>query len=441
MANEKHTAEEPPQRGQHHFGWRNDKKNYYWRGTYHVTITVKERRWQPFGRIEGDVSMPDGAPEAPHVVLNAIGKMVEQELTTSISKHYSMLEVQDYVIMPDHLHFIVVAHRDIVSSNGRPTHLGQVIAGFKKGCNRRYWEITGQTAADEQADGPGKPAQAGTNTATATATAAGPQAGTSAATATAAKKESQLPAVYPQGYKVPSTGSSHRPPLFASGYVDVMPLQPGQLEQQRQYIHNNPRYRLLRMQNRSALSAQRHAIDTLVTPAALHGFLVRERALPTNDAEAWQALQSRLLIDGPHISCDTYGTSGLLKEQLLPVVCHRDDIRMGLFAKQKEQCLAAAANGAVLVSPRIAPGEQEIMDEAIRLSHPVILIVDNGFSEIYHPSEQRQQLCAMGGMLLVSPWSYRYRPNGEDISVAECKAMNCVAQAICKIKDDWWKNV
>ena len=24
------------------------------------------------------------------------------------------------------------------------THLGQIIAGFKNGCNRRYWEITGQ---------------------------------------------------------------------------------------------------------------------------------------------------------------------------------------------------------------------------------------------------------------------------------------------------------
>ena len=24
------------------------------------------------------------------------------------------------------------------------THLGQIIAGFKKGCNHRYWEIIGQ---------------------------------------------------------------------------------------------------------------------------------------------------------------------------------------------------------------------------------------------------------------------------------------------------------
>ena len=24
------------------------------------------------------------------------------------------------------------------------THLGQIIAGFKKGCNHRYWEIIGK---------------------------------------------------------------------------------------------------------------------------------------------------------------------------------------------------------------------------------------------------------------------------------------------------------
>ena len=67
--------------------------------------------------------------------------MVERELTTSITEHYPMVEVQDYVVMPDHLHCIVVVHRDIISRNGVATHLGQVITGFKKGCNRRFWEM------------------------------------------------------------------------------------------------------------------------------------------------------------------------------------------------------------------------------------------------------------------------------------------------------------
>ena len=25
------------------------------------------------------------------------------------------------------------------------------------------------------------------------------------------------------------------------------------------------------------------------------------------------------------------------------------------------------------------------------------------------------------------------------ISVAECKTMNCIAQALCRKRDDWWK--
>ena len=57
-----------------------------------------------------------------------------------------MLEVLDYVIMPEHLHFLLVVHRDIVSKSGKPTHLGHVIAGFKYGCNKRYWAMTGKPA-------------------------------------------------------------------------------------------------------------------------------------------------------------------------------------------------------------------------------------------------------------------------------------------------------
>ena len=40
----------------------------------------------------------------------------------------------------------------------------------------------------------------------------------------------------------------------------------------------------------------------------------------------------------------------------------------------------------------------------------------------------------------MTPWRYHYRPKGESITVPECKTMNCVAQALCRTKDDWWKN-
>ena len=193
----------------------------------------------------------------------------------------------------------------------------------------------------------------------------------------------------------------------------------------------------MRTNNPNALRLQRKTIDTLVTPNGLRGYLIREHALPTDDTLMWQALTDGLLIVNNHIVCDSYGNLQLLEHQLLPVVCHRKD--KPSFVQQKQVCLKAAADGIVLVSARIAPGEQEIIDEAIAQGHPAILITDNGFPEIYHPSETRLQLCTANRLLLVTPWAYQYHPANEEITVVQCKAMNCIAQAICQTKDDWWK--
>lgn len=88
-----------------------------------------------------------------------------------------------------------------------------------------------------------------------------------------------------------------------------------------------------------------------------------------------------------------------------------------------------AANGAIMVSPRIAAGEQEIMNEMVNCGFPTIIIADNGFPERYHPSEVRLYQCAADQLLLVTPWQYQYRGKNEQVTIPFCKAMNCVAQA------------
>ena len=119
------------------------------------------------------------------------------------------------------------------------------------------------------------------------------------------------------------------------------------------------------------------------------------------------------------------------------MVCHRcDAARLG---EQKLRCLQEAERGTVLVSARIAKGEQEITDEALRRGYPVILIADNGFPEVYHPSATRIEQCATGQLLIVSPWQYQYRRKEDTVSVPFCKTMNCVAQALCRTKDTWWQ--
>ena len=423
-------------------GWRSRINDYSRAGYYHITIKVSRERWWPLGRVIGNVAVPDGGEDAPRVDLSAVGRMVEEELLGSIPKYYPMVEVQDYVIMPEHLHFILYARRPIVSQNGRSTHLGQVIAGFKKGCNRRFWEMTGQRGEDGQRGEEG-------------------QRGKPSAAEGMAKGGMVSPsAVFPQKYKVPSQASTGRQPLFALGYVDVMPLKEGQLDKQREYIHNNPRSRLMRSQQRSVLQAQRGGIDTALPLAGLKRYLQRECKPHQITEEIWARLLGRLLVTGkemasgkpmpaegaqaglgaavPFVAVDSYGDRGLLGRRLLPVVCHNRD--RALFEWQKRRCIEEAQRGAVLVSARIAKGEQEIIDAAVQAGYAVIVVEDNGFPDVYHPSAARIERCADGRLLIVTPWRFAYRRVGEAITVAECKVMNCVAQALCRKADNWWRS-
>ena len=507
---------------QHRMTRRAAAHDYRLPGIYHITLHVAEGLGQPLGAVMGSLAAPDGSADAPHTALSPVGQMVEHELLHAIPAFYPMIEIQDYVIMPEHLHFIIEVHDAITTRNGKPAHLGQIIAGFKKGCNRRYWEMIGQGETEYQR---GKPA--GTNAippaaplgsaAPAPAPASGPAAAPSAMVGASAVSPQGLP---PAPFKVPSRCSSGRAPLFAAGYCDVMPLRGGQLATQRAYIKGNPRSRLLRSGSPS-LRVQRGGIATALTPSALLGYLRRECGAALTP-EAWEEIRAGLLLapDGT-ITCDTFGDRRLLAapasapssgpasapssapasapssgpasalssgpasalssgpasalssgpaaaalgsatssagvgapavspqglpagsaatalpRPLLPVVCHRKDA--GRFGEQKRRCHDAAARGAVLVSARIAKGEQGIIDEAMRDSYPVVLITDNGFGDRYHPSADRLNLCAAGRLLLVTPWTFQYKGNNDAIHVPRCKTMNCVAQALCRTRDSWWQ--
>ena len=415
------------------------KHDYTRAGIYHVTLHVAEEMGQPLGRVVGDGSAPDGSPDAPRIQLSAVGRMVEHELLHSIHDHYPMVAIQDYVVMPDHLHFLVEVQDKILSRQGKTLPLGQVIAGFKKGCNKRFWALTAQPAAAPDSG------DTGGQTAAHTAGQAGNGADTSGNAA--GSVQAGAPGSLPRPNKTPSNGSTGRPPLFAYGYCDVMPVDAAQLATQRQYIKDNPRSRLLRSQNRAWLSPRRGTIATALTVTALRGYLRRECPPSLATDEALSAIEGRLLVaeGGPTaaktaalIACDSYGNTGLLTEhRCLPVVCHRKD--QALFAQQKARCLDEAARGTVLVSPRIAKGEQEIIDDCVNHGFPVILIADNGFPDRYHPSAERITLCSGGRLLLITPWQYQYRGKNEQVTVPFCKTMNCVAQALCRMKDSWWK--
>lgn len=226
-------------------------------GIYHVTISTARVLRQPLGHMAGQLAKPDGDEDAPHVALSAVGQMVEEELRTSIHRYYPMLEVQDYVVMPEHLHFLLVAHGTVMSRNGRPTHLGRVIAGFKQGCNRRYWAITGQGEETQGGTGveQGGSGVAQSGTEAAQGSVCGDFVATSASTSGCAS----------DGTGARERWRSGRTPLFEEGYCDVMPVDAAQLATQRAYIRANPRSRLMRMSNRAWLQPRRASVDTAVS--------------------------------------------------------------------------------------------------------------------------------------------------------------------------------
>ncbi len=116
-------------------------------GIYHITMRVAEGMGSPLGKVTGDVQATDGSPDAPRVELSPVGKMVEHELLTAIQSHYPMVAVQDYVVMPEHLHFLAVVTAPLVNSSGSTTHLGQVMAGFKYGCTMKYRAMLAKRSA------------------------------------------------------------------------------------------------------------------------------------------------------------------------------------------------------------------------------------------------------------------------------------------------------
>ncbi len=415
--------------------WRATAHDYTRAGVYHITIHVADELGQVLGKVVGNLSAPDGSTDAPHTALSPVGQMVEYELLHTIHAFYPMITIQDYVIMPEHLHALMVVQDRIVSQNGKIQTIGQVIAGFKLGCNRRFWEIT-QRGDEKRAEAAlaltnerrAEPALALTNER---------RAEPALALIKEKRAEAALALINERRAEPALALTNERQPLFNPGYCDVIPVDDAQLATQRAYIAANPRSRLLRTSNRSMLMPQRGGIDTAITLTALRGFLQRECPAHLVKQEALCQLELRLLLADGKIYCDSYGNRELLTQRCLPVVCHRKDAAR--LSEQKRRCLEEAERGTVLVSARIAKGEQEIMDEALRRGFPVALVVDNGFPEVYHPSAERIEYCATGKMLLVSPWQYQYRKKDDAVSVPFCKTMNCVAQALCCTKDIWWK--
>ncbi len=103
-------------------------------GFYFVTICAKVRNQNIFSSL-----LPVGAadPGGPRLQLTPLGQIVDQ-LIQGIDCAYPDVHVDQYIIMPDHVHLLIQLTGDGPPGSAAPTSLPQVINALK-GFTTRTW--------------------------------------------------------------------------------------------------------------------------------------------------------------------------------------------------------------------------------------------------------------------------------------------------------------
>ena len=349
---------------------RSEEKDYLDRGIYLITMAT-EGRLPLLGTLAGNADIKEG-PDKPHVILSPLGEKVKAEWF-GITRYYPQIEVIRLCVMPDHIHGILFVHEKI------ERHLGHVINGFKAGTRKAAREL-GITERKAEVK---------------TETEAEPQHTELSSTATA-------PA--PAAPKVPYAGppaqlskSSKHPPrgtLWEPGYNDRLLLHKGQLQHMLAYLDDNPRRLLLKRQHPE--------------------YFTQLAPIPVLDNINMPAMGNRYLLERP------------LK---LQVQCSRH-LYPWEIDQRKQAFLEAGRQGAVIVSPCISPGEQQIATACLEEGIPLIVLLLKGFPPYFKPQPRYLQACAEGRLLMLAPYPFQNEKLTD--MRARCLALNDLAARICQ---------
>ena len=354
--------------------------DYRARRMYMITLCVEGRR-PLLGQLTGGV-------EAAHVELTALGEAVAQ-VWESIPNHHPGVEVLALQLMPDHLHGILFVKEYLEEG------LGKVILGFKQACNKEYrrLEAAGQLRG-QQPSPEGLGSVAVTRQPTQQTTQQTGQQTPQQTPQQTGQQPTQQASQLRTGDRRQERHTGHEAGLlFERGYHDRILLRDGQLESMKAYMAENPRR------------------------------LALKRARPE-----WLRVHQGVDVCGRR--CSGVGNLALLGARKKVRVRISRSISPEALALEQAQLLAAAREGAVLVSPCISPGEKAITRAAFEQGLPLIVLTDNGFDPLTKPSGERFYACAEGRLLLLSP--FPHRNERRVITRAVCEELNGLAWEIAQ---------
>ena len=277
------------------------------------------------------------------------------------------IEILGIQLMPDHLHTVL----RVCHRMGKP--LGECLRGFKIGCTKIY------RAFNSPMDGREQPIDG----------------------------RMRDEAARGQG-------------LFADGFVDTILFDDEALAKGLAYMRDNPR-RLL--EKRAHPELFRVVRDLVFSP--IHG-----RALALHFA----AIGNHHLLSAPtllQVQCSrrdfayAKAPDGSLQKDAPPAIC------TPLFEEKSAALLAAAAHGAVLVSPCISHGEKEIARRALVSGARLVTLQNKGFAPLYKPPGLYFDRCAEGRLLLLAPAGWPHLPGEKRMTRDDACVLNRIAQLLC----------
>jgi len=401
-------------------------------GSYMITIVAADREAMPFGRVE----CTDSNLKNAHFVPSKVGEAM-LECLRDIQKYYPMVEVHKAQLMPDHMHLILVVHAPIMSKNNVPTHIGNVIGGYKKGCNRAYWATFSM----------GEPS----NTM---------EASTMEMSTMEASAMSGVCSFPEQKKHLPSNASSGRPPIWSKGYTDTIITGKQHMATEEAYLDDNPRRLAIKRKHRDLFRTIYHVkVGNYEYAAIGNVFLLRKAWKECVQFHHWEHLcppgfqpctkdwhcnrfykveadgSTRYYSAGEPLNTTPLNTTLLNSISLNTTSQNSNGVKPFLGAKSEadahtERLLKAGDQGAVFASPFISEREKAVRNALLTMGCPYIRLTKEGFTDLYTPSKSEFYACAEGNLLILAPWGDRKRK--EKITRAECKELNKQAYNLCR---------
>jgi hypothetical protein len=182
--------------------------------------------------------------------------------------------------------------------------------------------------------------------------------------------------------------------LWESGYNDRLLRGKGQLDRMSAYMDDNPR-RLLLKRLHPEYFTRLGTINVAGIPM--------------------EAMGNHFLLDNP------------IKLQ----VQYSRHLYQNEIDQQQATILAAACDqDAILVSPCISPGEQQIASAALAEAIPLIVLLVKGFPPLFKPQKRYLDACTEGRLLMLAPFPWQNEKL--EHMRQRCLQLNDIAKTICE---------